>query len=103
MVKRALANQPWKEYTAEGGRKYWYTTKTKQSSWEMPESYQKAIGATSGPSTPAVPQTPQPQHGEYSRGYDNSRDHRDVLPESRQLQYHSDPKAQVFVPSTNDP
>ncbi|KAL2003553.1 hypothetical protein VTN02DRAFT_3336 [Thermoascus thermophilus] len=25
-IERALANQPWKEYTAEGGRKYWPNT-----------------------------------------------------------------------------
>jgi len=51
--QRALANQPWKEYTAEGGRKYWYNTETKQSSWEMPEVYRQALGVPSGPSTPA--------------------------------------------------
>jgi len=49
--QRALANQPWKEYTAEGGRKYWYNTETKQSSWEMPDVYKKAIGGA--PTTPA--------------------------------------------------
>jgi hypothetical protein len=49
--QRALANQPWKEYTAEGGRKYWYNTETKQSSWEMPEVYKAALGAK----TPTIP------------------------------------------------
>lgn len=52
-LQRALANQPWKEYTAEGGRKYWYNTETKQSSWEMPDIYKSALAASSGPSTPA--------------------------------------------------
>lgn len=50
--QRALSNQPWKEYTAEGGRKYWYNTETKQSSWEMPEAYKNALVQT--PSTKAT-------------------------------------------------
>jgi len=45
--QRALANQPWKEYTAEGGKKYWYNTETKQSSWEMPDVYKRALGVGS--------------------------------------------------------
>lgn len=53
-LQRALANQPWKEYTAEGGRKYWYNTETKQSSWEMPDVYKRALGGGVGtPTTPA--------------------------------------------------
>ena len=52
--QRALVNQPWKEYTAEGGRKYWYNTETKQSSWEMPEVYKKAL-AQAPPSLPTPP------------------------------------------------
>ncbi len=51
--QRALLKQPWKEYTAEGGRKYWYNTETQKSSWEMPDAYKKALGIDSGPSTPA--------------------------------------------------
>lgn len=50
VFQRALANQPWKEYTAEGGKKYWYNTETKQSSWEMPEIYKQALGV--GTTTP---------------------------------------------------
>ena len=53
IVQRALANQPWKEYTAEAGRKYWYNTESKQSSWEMPEVYKDAL-AQSVP-TPKLP------------------------------------------------
>jgi pre-mRNA-processing factor 40 len=49
LPQRALANQPWKEYTAEGGRKYWYNTETKQSSWEMPDVYKKALGISDSP------------------------------------------------------
>ena len=41
--QRALSDQPWKEYTAEGGRKYWYNTETKQSIWEMPAVYMEAL------------------------------------------------------------
>ncbi len=53
-IQRALANQPWKEYTAEGGRKYWYNTETKQSSWEMPDVYKRALaGGEATPTTPA--------------------------------------------------
>ena len=52
IFQRALANIPWKEYTAEGGRKYWYHTETKQSVWDMPEAYKAALNASSGPSTP---------------------------------------------------
>lgn len=53
-LQRALANQPWKEYTAEGGRKYWYNTETKQSSWEMPDVYKRALGGDeASPVTPA--------------------------------------------------
>lgn len=63
----------------------------------------KALGATSAPSTPAAPPTPfTPGAGYSNAGYD-TRDHRDVLPESRQLQFHTDPKVQAFVPATNDP
>ncbi len=53
-MQRALANQPWKEYTAEGGRKYWYNTETKQSSWEMPEIYKEALSKEAAPPTPVV-------------------------------------------------
>lgn len=54
LLQRALANQPWKEYTAEGGRKYWYNTETKQSTWEMPDVYKRALGIADGtPTTPA--------------------------------------------------
>lgn len=53
-IQRALASQPWKEYTAEKGRKYWYNTETKTSSWEMPEAYKAALAQTSA-SRPSAP------------------------------------------------
>lgn len=53
LLKRALADQPWKEYTADGGRKYWYNTETKQSTWEMPEVYKSALAQA--PPAPAAP------------------------------------------------
>ena len=53
-TQRALANQPWKEYTAEGGRKYWYNTETKQSSWEMPSVYKDALSKVNAATSPAV-------------------------------------------------
>src|SRR2546430_2431604 len=43
--QRALLNQPWKEYTAQGGRKYWYNEKTQKSVWEMPEEFKDALAA----------------------------------------------------------
>lgn len=53
-MQRALANQPWKEYTAEGGRKYWYNMETKQSTWEMPDVYKTALAQTQAPSAPPI-------------------------------------------------
>ncbi|KAH6606545.1 hypothetical protein Trco_005698 [Trichoderma cornu-damae] len=114
LAERALQSQPWKEYTAEGGRKYWYNTETQQSSWEMPEAYKKALGSTGGPSNPVPQTTPYAQGGGYpAAGHDYSRDSRDArdardarepYPESRQLTYGNDAKAQqAFVPPTNDP
>ncbi|MCJ1423175.1 hypothetical protein MMC29_001056, partial [Sticta canariensis] len=55
-AERALANQPWKEYSKDG-RKYWYNTETKKSSWEMPEAYRSALAqATTAPRPSAPPQ-----------------------------------------------
>ena len=53
--QRALANQPWKEYTADGGRKYWYNMESKQSSWEMPEVYKTALAQTATVSKTTAP------------------------------------------------
>ncbi|KAI1819973.1 hypothetical protein F4861DRAFT_524857 [Xylaria intraflava] len=106
-AERALANQPWKEYTAEGGRKYWYNTESKQSSWEMPDVYRKALGHDITPSTPAPPTPFGGPGGSFpTSGYDHSRDHRDhrdIFPESRQLTYGNDPRAQAFTPASNEP
>lgn len=52
--QRALANQPWKEYTADGGRKYWSNSETKQSTWEMPEAYKNALAQASTAPAPPV-------------------------------------------------
>lgn len=49
MNQRALADQPWKEYSAEGGRKYWYNTESKQSSWEMPAAFKDALSKQAAP------------------------------------------------------
>ena len=43
LSQRALANQPFKEYTTDSGRKYWYNTETRQSTWDMPEVYKNAL------------------------------------------------------------
>lgn len=53
--QRALADQPWKEYTAEGGRKYWYNTESKQSSWEMPAVFKDALAKEAVPAQAAAP------------------------------------------------
>jgi pre-mRNA-processing factor 40 len=100
-VQRALAGQPWKEYTAEGGRKYWYNTETKESSWEMPDAFRNALGINGAPSNPASqsPFTAGPSHS--NAAYDQTREQR--IPESRQLSFASDPKVQAFVPASNDP
>jgi len=55
LIQRALLAQPWKEYTAEGGRKYWYNTETKQSSWEMPEVYKEALSKENATPAPVAP------------------------------------------------
>ena len=52
-LQRALANQPWKEYTTPEGRKYWNNTETKASSWEMPEAYKNALAQSQPPARPA--------------------------------------------------
>lgn len=103
-AERALANQPWKEYTAEGGRKYWYNTETKTSSWEMPDVYKRALGTTAGtPTTPATPSAfPTPGPGG-SQSFDQSRDSREPIGESRQLTFGDNMRAQQFVPASNDP
>lgn len=95
--QRALANQPWKEYTAEGGRKYWYNTETKQSSWEMPEAYRKALGHSSGP----------PAHAQNGAGHGHSheyhRESRDFSSDSRHGGgYGNEPRAQAFIPAASD-
>lgn len=123
-IQRALANQPWKEYTAEGGRKYWYNTETKQSSWEMPEIYKRALGGDETPTTPAyvpclqltrtvltftrTPATAPAGHATSFSGhggsYEHYRDQREPLGESRQLTYNNNNiQAQSFVPANNDP
>ncbi|KAI6785573.1 Pre-mRNA-processing protein prp40 [Emericellopsis cladophorae] len=100
-AERALANQPWKEYTAEGGRKYWYNTETKESSWDMPEVYKTALGVNGTPSAP-TPQSSYAASGP-SNSFDQGRESRDSHVEPRQITYPSDPKAQSFVPASNDP
>ena len=51
--QRALANQPWKEYTTPEGRKYWANAETKQSVWEMPEAYKSALAQEPPPAKAA--------------------------------------------------
>lgn len=104
-TQRALANQPWKEYTAEGGRKYWYNTETKTSSWEMPDVYKKALGATADtPTTPVTPGGFPAPGGMGGPGFDRSRDQREFIGESRQLTYgNNDLRAQQFVPANDEP
>jgi pre-mRNA-processing factor 40 len=53
-IQRAIANQPWREFTTPDGRKYWNNTETKQSVWEMPEAYKNAISQNEPPPRPAA-------------------------------------------------
>jgi pre-mRNA-processing factor 40 len=130
--QRALLNQPWKEYTAEGGRKYWYNAETKQTTWDMPEVFQRALGGGTPTtpayvlqssnavsslltklfgSTPAAPFLPQasarPAHGGLgfdSVPHESYRDQRDgPIGESRQLTFGNNAPTQSFVPATNEP
>lgn len=91
----------------------------------MPDVYKRALGTDDSPATPVAPAA----HFEGGRGgYDQPRDRdqyrdqyrdrdrerdrdrdrdqfrdRDVYPESRQLTYGNEPRAQAFVPANNDP
>lgn len=76
----------------------------------MPDVYKSALGVNGTPGTPAPPTPFTPGAGYSNSPYEppsrdarDSRDSRETFPESRQLPYASDPKAQVFVPATNDP
>lgn len=90
-MQRALLDQPWKEYTAEGGRKYWYNTETKASSWEMPEVYKNALAQQ--PPMPAKPVAPSfvagggsslSRYQQRDRDDYDSRDRQDRPPERQQ-------------------
>jgi pre-mRNA-processing factor 40 len=48
-------NLVWKEYTAEGGRKYWYNSETKVTTWEMPDDLKAALDAKQPAQRPAAP------------------------------------------------
>ncbi|CZS90335.1 related to U1 snRNP protein [Rhynchosporium graminicola] len=104
--RRALANQPWKEYTAEGGRKYWYNTESKQSSWEMPDVYKEALSKEAAAPAPVAPAPTFVAGGGFSAAqFDTARD-REPLGEARQIAYGNDvngSRAQVFVPANTDP
>jgi len=54
-LQRALAQQPWKEYTTPEGRKYWSNSETKASTWEMPEAYKSALAQAQPTSRSAAP------------------------------------------------
>lgn len=75
----------------------------------MPDVYKTALGVnetrTQTPGTPTPAQTPFTPDGGYQRPAHGGhpRDAYDAYPESRQLPPPSDPKAQIFVPATNDP
>ncbi len=53
-LQRAIANQPWREYTTPDGRKYWNNVETKQSVWEIPEAYKNAISQSEPAPRPVV-------------------------------------------------
>jgi pre-mRNA-processing factor 40 len=52
--QRALSESPWKEYTHTDGRKYWYNSESKETTWNMPDMVKNA----SQPQTPSLPSKP---------------------------------------------
>jgi hypothetical protein len=63
--QRAIADSPWKEYTAEGGRKYWHNVETKVTTWELPKDLKDALAKAETqvqhhqpPARPAAPYVP---------------------------------------------
>ncbi len=114
-----MADQPWKEYTAEGGRKYWYNTETKKSVWEMPAIFREALDKQAPSVAPAAatPATPtfvagggfsQYDHRDRDRHDRRDRDDREREPvgEARQIAYGNDvngSRAQVYIPANTDP
>lgn len=95
----------------------------------MPDAYKAALGASAPQAPPAVNAYATPNQGydqprdqrdyrdqrdqrdyndrrdcrDRERDRDDDRGYRDTYSESRQISYPSDPKAQTFVPASNDP
>lgn len=117
-----MADQPWKEYTAEGGRKYWYNTETKASSWEMPDIYKEAMAKQETPAPTPAPiayvfalccvefsltchSAPTFVAGGGFSSFEQQRE-REPMGEARQIAYGNDvngSRNQVFVPANTDP
>lgn len=64
----------------------------------MPDAFKKAMGVSDSPATPSLP-TPHAQASHQSN-YDAPREYREPR---EQRETHSDPRAQAFVPASNDP
>ena len=56
-VEKALASQPWKEHTTPEGRNYYSNSETKQTVWEMPQTYRDALDSAQLLTKP-LPQPP---------------------------------------------
>lgn len=70
----------------------------------MPDAYKRALGASTTPATPVTPATPAfaPPSGRH--GGDAAFDsQREPVHESRQLTFGTDPRAQAFVPASDEP
>ena len=83
-AEAALAKSPWKEYTTEGGRKYWHNTQTKETTWDMPQVF-KDVQTQQPPNIPAKPPPPSFVSGggsAYSQ-YPQQRDRGDHVPHER--------------------
>jgi len=43
-----LADSKWKEFTAEGGKKYYYNEETKETVWDLPQEFKEIAALVRG-------------------------------------------------------
>jgi hypothetical protein len=55
-MQLALARSSWKEYTVEGGKKYYYNEQMKETVWTLPEEFDEVLRQMqTQPARPAAP------------------------------------------------
>ncbi|KAJ3004332.1 PRP40 pre-mRNA processing factor 40, partial [Thoreauomyces humboldtii] len=59
-IQKALANSCWKEFEAPGGKKYYYNSETKVTTWEIPADLKAVMQVATAPVIPAA--LPAPNH-----------------------------------------